>query len=447
MGRNLSKILFVYPNIGTELRIPLALSILIAQVKKAGHEVRLFDPTFMGHFETDNEKMAKMGTHKQTNLSELVGETENVKPRDMFNSVVTDFHPDFIFLSLVERNYKIASEILMDTDIPVLAGGILPTIAPDFVSSKKWVDHICIGEGEKFVLDFLKGGWQKSYPLINMDEVPEQDWTLFDKRHLLKPFMGKVYRGGAFELSRGCYGACSFCVAPRLREAQKGLGHYHRTKSPIVAISEIERKVKDYDLEMVAFSDTDFLRGVDKKLMHEFLKMYHERINLPFTLQCSVGRLLDEDILSLLRKAQCCAISVGVESGSYKIQRTVLKKILPLELIKKAFDLCRKYELRVTANYMMGLPFETEEDARQTIELNRIVNPPSIAVTFFTPFIGTELYDVCIKEGFYKPFTENVYENPPLDMPQLKQEKILSLVKEFSDDFRSYQKDYSILGE
>ena len=114
-------------------------------------------------------------------------------------------------------------------------------------------------------------------------------------------------------------------------------------------------------------------------------------------------------------------------------------------MIKKAFDLCRKYELRTTANYMVGLPYETQEDVYDTIRLNRVIDPPSIAVTFFTPFIGTDLYDVCIKEGFYKPFQENVYEYPPLEMPQLPQEKILSLVKEFTDDFRSYQRDFSIL--
>jgi radical SAM superfamily enzyme YgiQ (UPF0313 family) len=162
-------------------------------------------------------------------------------------------------------------------------------------------------------------------------------------------------------------------------------------------------------------------------------------------MQCSVATLLDENILKLLRQAQCCAISVGVESGSEKIQKQVIKKVIPVDLIKKAFALCRKHELRVTANYMIGLPYETEDDVRKTIELNRIVNPPSIAVTFFTPYIGTELYDICMKEGFYKPFSENIYEYPPLDMPQLKPNRIKELVKEFTSDFATYQKDYHIL--
>jgi radical SAM superfamily enzyme YgiQ (UPF0313 family) len=342
-------------------------------------------------------------------------------------------------------------------EVPILVGGIMPSIAPDFVIDQDWVDYICVGEGESAIVDFLEKGimestniWDKGYAnpkksIADVNLIPEQDWSQFDRRHLLKPFMGKVYRGGAFEFSRGCFGACTFCVAPRLRENSRGLGCYHRTKEPIIAISEIEHKVKDYDLNMVSFGDTDFLRGVDKKTMVNFLLLYAERVKLPFTMQASVATLLDEDIIKLLRKAQCCAVSVGVESGSHRMQKQVLKKVIPMEMIKKAFDLCRKHEIRVTANYMIGLPFETEEDVRETIELNRIINPPSIAVTFFTPFIGTELYDVCIREGFYKSFRENVYEYPPLEMPQLSQERIKELCKEFTQDFQTYKKDFSIL--
>jgi len=453
--------LFLYPNNSSELRIPLAISILISAMRSAGHEVRLFDSTFYGEFHTDNEAMAKMGTHKQTDLNALVGETRHVDIKQDFDNTIRQFKPDVICVSIVERNFHIAKRLLSNIDIPIIAGGIMPTIASDFMIGQPWIDMICVGEGEGMIIDYLNGNFpfiknlrskdinNSLRQLIDLNRTPEQDWSDWDKRHLLKPFMGKVYRGGAFELSRGCFKSCTFCVAPKLRQVQAGLGRYHRTKAPEVAIREIEHKIQDYNLNMIAFSDTDFLSGVPKPLMGEFLSLYSDRVRLPFTIQSSVATLLDEEILALLRKAQCCAISVGVESGSERIQRDVLKKVIPTEMIKKAFDLCRKYELRVTANYMIGLPTETEGDIRQTIDLNRLVNPPSIAVTFFTPFIGTELYSLCVDKGFYKPFDteyhENIYEYPPLSMPQLSQERIKEMVKEFTEDFRSYQQDISIL--
>jgi radical SAM superfamily enzyme YgiQ (UPF0313 family) len=257
--------------------------------------------------------------------------------------------------------------------------------------------------------------------------------------------MGKVYRGGAFEFSRGCGKSCSFCVAPQIRKKMEGCGKYHRTKSPENCIQEILGKKFRYNLSMVAFGDTDFLQGVPKDQMKRLLELYASEIDLPFTMQASVETLTNPEILKLLRKAQCCAISVGVESGSEKIRKSVIKKAIPIDVFKRAFKLCRDYGLRITANYMVGLPTETEKDVYETIKLNKILNPPSIAVTYFTPFMGTELYDTCIKEGFYQPFKENVYEMPPLKMPQLSQERIIGLVKEFTDDFKSYQKEIDVL--
>jgi len=452
------KILFIYPNQSTELRIPLALSILIACVRKSNHEAKLFDPTFMGEFKTDNESMSRLGTHHFVDL-DIMG--NNLNPEEELKRMVGDYKPDFIAISLVERNFFTAKRLIqaLNTKIPVLCGGIMPTIAPQFVNNEAWVDMICLGEGEGAIVDLLNypnesipNIWTKTdinylRDLVNLDEIPEQDWSDFDKRHLSKPFMGKVYRGGAFEFSRGCGKSCAFCVAPQIRRMSEGLGKYHRTKSPENCISEIENKCNQYGLQMISFGDTDFLSGVPKKTMMTFLSLYSSRIGLPFTIQSGVETLNDDDLLQMLRQAKCCAISVGVESGSERIRKSIIKKFITNDYIKRVFDKCRNYGLRLTANYMTGLPDETEEDIRETIKLNTLLNPPSIAVTYFTPFMGTDLYDFCIERGYYKPFKaeENIYEYPPLTMPQLSQERIIELTKEFAEEFKTHQKDFSIL--
>ena len=105
--------------------------------------------------------------------------------------------------------------------------------------------------------------------------------------------------------------------------------------------------------------------------------------------------------------------------------------------------MCRDYNFRTTANYMIGLPYETEEDVQQTIDFNRKINPPSVAITYFTPFLGTELYDLCVAEGFYSGFEphQNVYKYSPLKMPQLSSRRIDELIRIFMDDFESYKRD------
>lgn len=141
--------------------------------------------------------------------------------------------------------------------------------------------------------------------------------------------------------------------------------------------------------------------------------------------------------------AGCVTISIGVESGSERIRTEVLNKRVSLRRIIKTFDLCRKYSLRTTANYMIGVPHETEEDVYETMRFNRMINPPSIAITYFQPFLGTELHDVCVKEGFYDGFNPNasVYLESPLKMPQLPPERIEEMIREFTEDFNSWKTD------
>jgi len=89
---------------------------------------------------------------------------------------------------------------------------------------------------------------------------------------------------------------------------------------------------------MIAFGDTDFLQGVPRPMMVEFLQLYHKHIRLPFTMQASVETLLDTRILGLLQAAQCCAISVGVESGSDRIRKSIIKKSVPVEVFRELLN-------------------------------------------------------------------------------------------------------------
>jgi radical SAM superfamily enzyme YgiQ (UPF0313 family) len=75
---------------------------------------------------------------------------------------------------------------------------------------------------------------------------------------------------------------------------------------------------------------------------------------------------------------------------------------------------------------MIGLPYETPAMIRQTINLNKRLKPDQAAVFFFYPYPGTELYDVCKKEGFLSArhagsyVSESVLELPTVSAKELK---------------------------
>jgi len=462
-------LLFVYPNRETVLRIPMAISILCSAINKAGHNIRIFDTTFLGdEFKTDVYYSEKKGTVKKSKLDKYIGDLDNRPLDTIVKELVSEFHPDLIAVSLLERNYTSAMKVIevlkKYNGAPVLVGGIMPTISPEVVINTEGVDMICIGEGEGPLVDLcnavagekplrsIPNLWIKEdgyvhknalRPLIDINTVPEQDWEPFDKRHFYRAYKGEVYRNGSFEFARGCTKMCSFCVAPKLRETQKNLGKYHRFKNPEFVIEEIVNKVKKYNLNLIHFGDTDFLFGMKASTLKTFAELYKKYIELPFLIQTGADAITEEK-MKLLKIAGCDNISIGVESGSEKIRKQVLNKHVSNKRIVEAFRLGRKYKVRITANYMLGLPDETEEDILDTIKFNRLVNPPAISVFFFTPFIGTKLYDHSLAKGYIKGFNPNtnLHKESPLQMPHLPKKRISELMQHFVDDFDSYKDIY-----
>ena len=87
-----------------------------------------------------------------------------------------------------------------------------------------------------------------------------------------------------------------------------------------------------------------------------------------------------------------------VESGSPRIRKEILNRLTDDKQIIDIFKEIRQSGIKTVAFNMIGLPTETEQDIRQTIELNKKIKPSWIILSLFTPFPGTRLFDFCKKE-------------------------------------------------
>lgn len=456
----MSRTLFVYPNKEGYPIIPLGISVLAGILKYHKHEVALFDITFMIPERYDHNAREKTGVVKKVDVTKYWGSGDNLDIEDEFKKKILSFNPDLIGFSIVENNYacskklfKVAKEI---TRAPIIAGGLFPTIRPELFIEDDNVDIVCVGEGEYAIemlvekLDLgqdishisnlivkdkgsvIKNGFAGYYdwnPLIF------QDWEIFDKRHLLKPFMGKIYRTGFFELSRGCPYNCSYCENHLIQNIFKGVGRYNREKPIEYAIKEIEYMKKEYALELVFFNDENFLT-MKKERLDEFCREYGRKVSLPFFIMTRADSLLDEQKVAMLKKAGCVTIGIGVESGNEEIRKKLLNKNISNSVYKKAFEVCHKYEIRTTANVMMGLPFETEENILETVKFCRKLRPKSLSLAIFAPYHGTKLRDICIKNGFMEDRLYDeiaIINHSVLNMPQLNKERIEELYYKFND--------------
>lgn len=456
----MSKILFVYPNKESYPIVPLGISVLAGVLKHYGHEVDVFDITFMMPEKLDHKAREKTGVVIKTDVEKYWGTGDRVNIEEVFKKKIQLYQPDIIAFTIVENNYGCARWLIQiakqASSAMVIVGGPFPTVASEFFIQDPNVDIICIGEGEYALLELANRlALKKSIkdipnfivknagrifknnpgPYYTWDPLIFQEWEIFDKRHLMKPFIGKVWKTGFFELSRGCPFHCTYCENQAYQRIFQCLGKFRREKPVETAIREIEFMKNKYSLELVFFNDEHFLLINDERF-EEFSKKYKDRIGLPFFMQSRAENLLNEDRVARLKDIGCATIGVGVESGNEKIRSEILNKKIPNAIFEKAFANCNKYNIRTTAYVMMGLPFETKENILETAEFCRKLQAPSIAISIFAPYHGTPLRELCVKNGFIEDrYYENISVNYSsiLKMPQLPDETLKELYYSFND--------------
>jgi radical SAM superfamily enzyme YgiQ (UPF0313 family) len=462
------KILFVYPNAEGYGRIPLGISIIITILLENNHTVELFDTTFiMINENTDSIIREKAKLALPTDRSHLYDPQSADGIDEMLKEKVKKFSPDLIAMNIVEDNYQYADHLLqviksLDRTLPVIVGGSTPTVVPEVVIENPHIDYLVQGEGEEAMKEFcdllergkslesVKNLWYKKNgevktnpirPFVNMDTLPVQNLDIWDKRHFAKPYSGKLYKVGYFEMSRGCLNKCSYCINDACQMRLHEAGNFHREKAIKKVIGEIKIQKDKYNFEMIFFCDDNFLL-MSRARMDEFADSWKSEITLPYWMNTTVETINREN-LTKLKETGCAGIGIGIESGSEWLRRNVLKRKTRNEQIKKAFDLIHEFGIRTTANNMIGFPGEYEEDIFETIKLNREIKPKSCDLNFVAPYIGTTIHAISKRLGYldmwdkpgFRGMVKNISTRSGLliNNPHLNRERIMGIFYEFMD--------------
>ncbi|MBS3166623.1 B12-binding domain-containing radical SAM protein [Candidatus Woesearchaeota archaeon] len=364
---------------------------------------------------------------------------------DIIDSKINEFKPDLIGISSttdqIDLSKKIISYIHSKFKIPIVLGGVHPTIAPLECIGIRGTLGICIGEGEYAFLELvnalekkqdylrIQNFWFKKGKRIiknpvrnliqNLDELPFPDREIFDYEDLLE----NSHYGIEFMGSRGCPYQCTYCINHTLQKIYKNKGNFVRYRNVdnfIKEIKEVTSKYKNY--KFLTFHDDTFT--LNKSWLKEFCEKYSKEINIPF--RCNIrADLVDKEIIELLKKANCSQVWIGVESGNEKLRNKVLKKRLTNESIIKTFKLAKEAGIKTMAFNMVGLPYETEPQIKETLEFSKQIDTDLKAVNVFRPYPGTELYKLCKKKGWIsKRKVKGYYEDSILDQPSISKEKV-----------------------
>jgi len=422
------RVVFVYPDlsIGSRGKFYHGIAHISAMLKKHGHETSLI--------------------HLVSPLSEsdYINLISSKSPELIaFSSTTNMFSYVRRYARITRANYP---------DIPIICGGIHPTLDPEDAIACEDIDMVCLGEGEEAMvelcdkigrgeeIDQIQNIWIKMAgkvcknplrPVVeNLDALPFADRDLFDYESLEDARLKRV----VFMASRGCPYKCTFCSNHELKRIYPG--RYVRFRSIDNVIAEAEEVVGRYRPEYAVFHD-DILT-LKKKWLAEFAQKWKKKIGLPFSCNSRVN-LLDRETVMLLKEAGCFEVSMGIESGNPLIREQVLNRKMSNQEVINAFDLCHRYGIRTVSYNMVGLPFEDMRKILDTVKLNAEIKPTNLQVSIFYPFPHTKLYDVCVKNGFLSNRSVNsLFEDTVLEQPSITRRQIHFFFKNFARLVRLY---------
>jgi|TARA_B110001452_G_C15215890_1_gene421655 radical SAM superfamily enzyme YgiQ (UPF0313 family) len=466
----MARVLFIDPNIfGMNMLTP-AIALFAAILKKKGHTVELFDTTYYPLKDTLDFDMDQ-GTRKMEKLEvvpyDLASRGVSIKESNWkgdINRKLESFKPDLIAMCETESIWDLGIKILEEIkdykvkhNVPVIIGGGLATFAPDLVIKNKYVDLVCVGEGENALIDIcekidnkdkdftkITNCWVKvdgkvvaknpiSKP-VDINENPIIDIGVFEKRRLFRPMGGTVFKMFPVETIRGCPYTCRYCSSPDMMRLYKeaGNGSYFRKKRNDLVLKELQHFKNNLGAEYIYFWADTFL-AMNNTEFEEFCDMYSE-IKLPFWIETRPETISDHKI-KRMKDVGLDRISFGVEHGNEEFRLKILDRRWKNKDIIDALKIPGKHGVIFSTYNITGLPYETKKLAFDTIELNRHIEADNSNIWTFTPFHGTPLRKTCEELGYltHETLTKTMAaDDTQCIMPQYPPHEIKEIIKCFN---------------
>lgn len=367
------------------------LCVLSSAIKRKGHEVNLLDLRRMTGWDDVRARVRKLD-------SKVVGIT----------MMSVDYNPA-----------KRVAEIIKEEkpEIKVVVGGPHPSILAEELIPLDCFDYVHTKEGEisfPALLESIEKG--ENRPKLvegigchNLDEVPFADRFLFECPEepfvpFLKPPFVTLIAG------RGCRYNCNYCQPAEKLIFGKGV----RRRSVNNMIEELKYLRDTFNFSSMMLHD-DCLTE-DREWVLEFARRYKEEgFTQPFVCQSRADLIARrKEMIEALYDAGLRLLIIGFESGSNRMLN-FLRKGSTREINLKAAEICHEMGIKIWANYMMGLPTETKEEAMETYTMLELIKPYHCSPAFYTPHPGSDLYDIGEKLGIHNIVTHDSYRRNSYD--------------------------------
>lgn len=344
---------------------------------------------------------------------------------------------------------KIA-EMMKDTNPKLKVAFVGPpvTINPEgTLRASKAIDFLVRREFDRQIVDYANGRPLEELPGVsyrengnfrhtpdggfieNLDSLPwvtkvykrDLDITRYNVPFLLNPYI-------AFYTTRGCPAMCTFCLWPQTHS-----GHRWRLRSSDDVAAETRYALETFpNLKEIFFDDDTF--NYQKARTVELCGKLKP---LKFTWSCTSRVTTDYDTLKAMKDAGCRLLIVGFESGDQQILKNI-KKGATIDMAQRFMANCKKLGLVVHGDFIVGLPGETRETLRRTVDFAKRLDCETVQISLAHPYPGTEFYDYASRNGLLtveSMIDETGHQMPNVVYPGLDRAELLDWVERFYGEY------------
>jgi anaerobic magnesium-protoporphyrin IX monomethyl ester cyclase len=337
--------------------------------------------------------------------------------------------------------------------LKIMMTGTHPAALPERTLREEAIDFVCDREGPETILqtaEALKSGaanyrnipslWYRvgnvvmsnpeaplmddldaempgvAWDMLPMDKYRAHNWHSFENIHARQPY-------ASMHTSLGCPYKCTFCCI----NAPFGKPSY-RLWSPDSVIKDIGVLVEKYGVKNIKFVDEMFV--LNKNHVFGICDRIIERgYDVNIWAYARVDTVKDE-FLDKLRRAGFRWLALGIESGSKHVRDGVEKGRFGSAEILKVVSKIQAAGINVIGNYIFGLPDDTDETMRETLELAIEANCEFANFYCAMAYPGSKLYKMALENGWQLPsswigYSQHSYETHPLRTEALTSAEVL----------------------
>ncbi len=250
----------------------------------------------------------------------------------------------------------------------------------------------------------------------------DMDVTKYNVPFLLHPFIS-LYS------TRGCPAQCTFCLWPQTLS-----GHAWRKRSTDDVAAEMKWAKENFPHVKEFFFDDDTFNIQKVRTVELCAKLKP----LGLTWSCTSRVTTDRETLKAMKDAGCRLLIVGFESGDPQILKNI-KKGATIERARDFVKDCHDLGLVIHADFILGLPGETKESIRNTINFAKSLDCETVQVSIAHAYPGTEFYDFAAKNGYIT--NANVmndaggHQMAHIEYPGLPTEYVMEMLHKFYDEY------------